>query len=246
MAGHKRAAAAQPTQFDASALLAQSTPHIDLNLPSLRAAHKDFLSAVSAFAARGTAEMARRADAHTAETRRLQERAQALEKETGSLKLAELALLDELKVEEAQRKEVEARRAEDARRTAALEETIAAEQAEVARYRALVGSLRREREAERATLQKQAQRVAHELEELENAIGLKIQGVAKHQLLFQFHCVRGSPSFVLDVSTKDYQVLTISPNVPTLPTLLAELNKSRNLSSFVRAIERAFRRIADA
>ena len=77
-----------------------------------------------------------------------------------------------------------------------LEETIAAEQAEVARYRALVSSSRRDREAERTTLQKQAQRVALELEEPENAIGLNIQGIAKHQLLFTGHLCNKSPFFL--------------------------------------------------
>jgi kinetochore protein Spc25 len=119
-----------------------------------------------------------------------------------------------------------------------------------------------EKEKERTTLSSLATRLSPELESLEHRICCVVEGVDESQLLFRLSRVDPTDptrelTFVLDLSTSSYKgvyastrffatthelssVLTISAPLPTLPRLLAQLEESGDIYTFVRDVRKAY------
>jgi len=120
-----------------------------------------------------------------------------------------------------------------------------------------------EREIERKTLAANAAPLSAELRACERVLGCIIEGVGPEQLLIRYSIKGGEGSrsmyevsFVLDVSSPSYKgascehdawmtyqhliVLTSTPLLPTLPTLLDQLNESRDVYTFIKRVRQAY------
>ncbi|KAI0683106.1 chromosome segregation protein Spc25-domain-containing protein, partial [Cytidiella melzeri] len=111
--------------------------------------------------------------------------------------------------------------------------------------RAVVLDLRRERDRERSILETYASRTAPELLECERGLQCCVEGIEKDKVLLRFtHIDKGNLdrefSVVIDVSSSVYKVPTTSPALPTLPILLDELNKSRDVYASIKQVRQAF------
>jgi hypothetical protein len=79
--------------YDLDSILSSSKPAIDLHLPAYEASVANFSRAIANFTARSAAEITQRRDAHDKELKRLDVRAQDMEKETENCKLKEIELI---------------------------------------------------------------------------------------------------------------------------------------------------------
>jgi hypothetical protein len=84
----------RPGQLNLTAILNSQHPTIDLHLPAYEASTRNFSQAIADFNNRATAEINQRREAHTAELKRLAERAQNIEKETNQCKIKEIELIE--------------------------------------------------------------------------------------------------------------------------------------------------------
>jgi kinetochore protein Spc25 len=79
--------------YDLDSILRSSKPVIDLHLPAYEASVTNFSRAIANFTARSVTEITQRRDAHDKELKRLDGRAQDMEKETENCKLKEIELI---------------------------------------------------------------------------------------------------------------------------------------------------------
>ncbi|KAH9975855.1 hypothetical protein BGW80DRAFT_1294882 [Lactifluus volemus] len=220
-------------QLNLAAILASQHPTIDLHLAQ--------------FNSLATAELNQRREAHTTELKRLNGRAQNIEKETNQCKVKEIELIEVLEHEREETKEVESAVAALRPHVAVQREASAALDADIEQYRARVAILRNERELERKTLDAQRAHVPEELRIFERALGCVIEGVGPDQLLIRYVLkdAQGSrstheASFVLDVSSPSYKVVTSTPLLPTLRTLLDQLNETLDIYTFIKHMREAY------
>jgi len=237
----------RPAQLNLVAILSAQAPTIDLHLPAYEASMRNFSQAIADFNTRAIAEINQRRGAHTTETKRLAERAQNVEKETNQCKMKEIELIGVLEREREETKEAESSLAAIRRQVASQHEAVAALDADIEQYRARVANLRKEREIERKTLASHAAPVSAELRACERGLRCIIEGVGPDQLLIRYSvkgdedsCSMHEVRFVLDVSSPSYKVLTSTPLLPTLPTLLDQLNESRDVYTFIKRVRQAY------
>lgn len=83
----------RPGQLNLATVLATQNPTIDLHLSAYEASARNFSQAFADFNARAIAEITQRREAHVAETKKIAERAQNMEKETNQCKLKEIELI---------------------------------------------------------------------------------------------------------------------------------------------------------
>jgi len=88
-----------------------------------------------------------------------------------------------------------------------------------------------------------------ELRTCEQRLRCIVEGIEKDQLLVRFSHLDKSDlerefSFVLDVSSRAYRVLTSTPLLPTLPIYVEQLNESRDVYAFIKQVRRAFEELA--
>jgi kinetochore protein Spc25 len=113
---------------------------------------------------------------------------------------------------------------------------------------------------ERKTLAANVAPLLAELRACERVLGCIIEGVGPEQLLIRYSIKGGDSmyeaSFVLDVSSPSYKgascehdawmtyqyliVLTSTPLLPTLPTLLDHLTESRDVYTFIKRVRQAY------
>ncbi|KAL0578253.1 kinetochore-associated Ndc80 complex subunit spc25 [Marasmius crinis-equi] len=238
-------------QIDLNALLAQPNPHIDLKLDAYERDTKKFLKAVSTYKNNSIAQISDLRARGAAEKKKLQEKAQAIETETNNCKVLEIELNETLAREQAERREAETSAAKRKRELATLNDRCASMDAQIEEYRAIVSNLRRERNKERTTLTSHAARISPELDTCQQLLACVVEGVEKDQLLIRFTRVDESDldrefSFILDVSQPStYKVLTTSPPLPVLPSLVDELNASGDIYGFIIRIREAFDKLAN-
>ncbi|KAI0285927.1 hypothetical protein BGY98DRAFT_1087057 [Russula aff. rugulosa BPL654] len=229
----------RPGQINLAPILSAQPPTIDLHLPAYEASTRNFLQAIADFNSRAIAEINQRREAHTTEMNRLAERAQNVERETNQCKIKEIELIGVLERESEETKEAESSVAALRRQVASQREAIAALDADIEQYRARVANLRREREMERKTLIKHAVPISAELRACERRW--------PEQLLIRYSLMGGENSrsthevsFVLDVSSSSYKVLTSTPQLPMLPVLLDQLSESRDIFTFIKSVRQAY------
>ncbi|KAI0305964.1 hypothetical protein B0F90DRAFT_1694984, partial [Multifurca ochricompacta] len=226
----------RPSQINLSVILNSQTPTIDIHLPAYEASTRNFSQAIADFNNRAIAEINQRREAHNTELKRISERTQNIERETNQYKIKEIELIGVLEREREETKEAESSVAALRRQVAAQREAVAALDTDIEQYRARVANLRNERQLERKTLAMYAVPVSAELRACERALGCVIEGVGPDQLLIRYTLKGGEGlrstrevSFVLDVSSHSYKVITSTPLLPTLPILLDQLNESRDI-----------------
>ncbi|KAH9026532.1 hypothetical protein EDB85DRAFT_1979530, partial [Lactarius pseudohatsudake] len=233
-------------EHNLDAILNSSEPAIDLNLPAYETSVANFSRAIANFTARSIAEITQRRDAHDKELKRLEDRAQDVEKETEQCKLKEIELIALLKCEREETEEAESAVASLRRRVEAEREVLASTDANIQTLRARVANLRKERELERDTLAMHARPMSAEVRACERATGLVIEGVGPDQLLFRYTIKvdddsrsTHEASFVIDLSSQ-FKVLTSTPQLPTMPLLLDQLNDSGDVYTFIKRVRQAY------
>ncbi|KAF9264944.1 hypothetical protein L218DRAFT_972504 [Marasmius fiardii PR-910] len=238
-------------QIDLAALLASPNPHIDLKLDVYEKETKKFLKAVSTYKNNSIAQISDLRERGAAEKKKLQEKAQEIEAETNNCKVFEIELNETLAKEQAERRDAETSAAKRKRELAVLNERCSSLDTQIEEYRATVANLRRERNKERTTLTSYAARISPELEMCQKLLACVVEGIEKDQLLIRFTHIDDSDlgrefSFILDVSqSSTYKVLTTSPLLPILPSLVDNLNTSGDIYEFVIRIREAFHRLAN-
>ncbi|KAG6852560.1 hypothetical protein C0991_010932 [Blastosporella zonata] len=231
-------------QISLAPILASQTPTIDLRISSYHTSTSNFLKAVSAYKHRAITSLTALSSKHTAETKRLADKAHALDSETNQCKVREIEVVGALEREKEERKDAELQVAALKRQLASLKEKSQAIESDIEQYNAITDNLRRERQAERTTLHKHASIVSPEVSALEAALGCIIEGIEADRLLLRFfHISRASPdlecSLVLDVS-QGYKVVTASPPLPGLALLVNTLNETGQFYSFVRDLRMGY------
>ncbi|KAH9967352.1 hypothetical protein BC827DRAFT_1173592 [Russula dissimulans] len=237
----------RPGQLNLATILSNHPPTIDLHLPAYEASTRNFSQAIADFNGLAIAEISQRRDAHITETKKLTERAQNIEKETNQCKLEEIELIGVLEREREETKEAESSVAAFRRQVASQREALAGLDAEIEQYRARIANLRKEREMEKKTLDANAALLSVELRACERALGCVIEGVGPDQLLIRYSLKAGEDSrsihevsFVLDVTSTSYKVLTSTPLLPTLPILLDQLKESGDVYTFMKCVRQAY------
>ncbi|KAF8639392.1 hypothetical protein AX17_001517, partial [Amanita inopinata Kibby_2008] len=190
-------------------LLAQQNPHIDLKLEAYETSTRNFIKAVSNYKARAVAAISERRTQQAAEKKRISERSQAVEAETNQCKLRELDLVAELDREKEERKDAELAVAGFKRQLSSLRDRCTEINAEIDQYRAIVASMRREKNKECSTLTTYASRTAPDLAVCEKYLSCVFEGIEKDQLLIRFYGLNFATeqecSFVFDVSSSVYK-----------------------------------------
>ncbi|KAG7092192.1 hypothetical protein E1B28_008560 [Marasmius oreades] len=238
-------------QIDLATLLASPNPHVDLKLDVYEKETKGFLKAVSTYKNNSIAQISELRERGAAERKKLQEKAQAIEAETNNCKVLEIELNEILAKEHAERREAEASVAKRKRELAVLNERCSSMDVQIEEYRAIVANLRRERSKERTTLTSYAARISPELEVCQTLLACVVEGVEKDQLLIRFTHIDDSDlerefSFILDVAQPSiYKVLTTSPPLPVLASLVDNLNASGDIYGFIIRIREAFDKLAN-
>jgi len=172
-----------------------------------------------------------------------------------------------LQREQEEKREAEQSVASYKRQLGSLREKIASIDVEIEQYRAATANLRRgelpcilchsltdhmdilEKNKERSTLDAHAAYASPELRTCEQRLRCIVEGIEKYQLLVRFSHLDKSDlerefSFVLDVSSRAYRVLTSTPLLPTLPIYVEQLNESRDVYAFIKQVRRAFEELA--
>ncbi|KDQ54998.1 hypothetical protein JAAARDRAFT_134528 [Jaapia argillacea MUCL 33604] len=232
-------------RLDLAAILATPNPQIDIKIKAYDDSTRSFLAAVSRYSNRAVAEITNRKNAHHSEKKRIADKTQQMQAETNQCKLKEIELINELEREQEENKEAESSVAALRRQLASIREQCALVDVEVEQYRTLTSNLRREKSKERSILDSHATRLSPELGACEIPLQCIIEGIDKDRLLFRFSHIDSSDlsrefSFVIDVSSRVYRVLTSTPVLPTLPILIDQLNESRDVYAFVKNIRLAF------
>ncbi|KAH7926225.1 hypothetical protein BV22DRAFT_1046249 [Leucogyrophana mollusca] len=237
--------AIRPAHIDLAAILAEPTPQIDLRLHAYDVSTGNFLKAVTNYTNRAIGEITKHRNAQEADKKKIADRAHAVETETNQCKLREIELLALLAKEQDEKRESEQSIASLRRQLASIRENCAAIDVEIEQYRAATSNLRREKDRERQTLSMHAAKTLPELTACQTRLRCVVEGVEKDLLLVRFShinkiAVHQEFSFVLDVSSRTYKVVTTTPVLPNLPILMSELNESRDIYRFIKLIRSAF------
>ncbi|KAK7033037.1 kinetochore protein spc25 [Favolaschia claudopus] len=232
-------------QIDLAAVLADPNPEIDLRVQALETSTRNFLKAVANYKTRTIANIADKRATHAAEKKRATERVSNLESETNQCKMQEIQLVADLQREAEERKEAELGVAAFKRQLTTLRERCTALDSQIEHYRAVSGNLEREKKDERENLGLTATQVAAQTEAMERRLGCVVEGVDKGQILVRMSKLDPSNperefTFVLDVSSNSYKVITATPSLAALPMLLAQLRESKDVMGFIKDVRQAY------
>ncbi|KAF9648531.1 hypothetical protein BDM02DRAFT_2240921 [Thelephora ganbajun] len=238
-------AASYRPRIDLAAILAAQNPQIDLRLDEYERSTRSFMNLVANYTKKTTTGVSGKTDAYNAEKVRLGEKTQTTKAEINQCKEAEIELVEVLQQEQEERKEMESAVNALKRRLASIREKCASVDAEIEQYRSMVVTLEREKEREENLLRSRAQEVNYKLRACEEILHGVIEGIADDQILVRFTHIDPSDldrefSLVIDVSSKTYKVPTSTPFLPTLPILVDELNRTRDLYNFIKQVWEAF------
>ncbi|KAF8180408.1 chromosome segregation protein Spc25-domain-containing protein [Pholiota molesta] len=237
-------------QVDLSAILSQQHPSIDLRVHNYENSTRNFIKALTSYKNRAIATISERRKHQAGEKKKILERTQAVEAETNQCKLREIELVAQLEREKEERKDAELSVAAFKRQLATLRDKIASVDADIEQYRALVQNLRKEKNKERSTLSSYASHVPPQSQTCEERLACKIEGVERDRLLVRF--ARLDPtdpereaSFVIDIATQTFKVITASPQLPSMNILVSNLNESRDIYAFIRDVRAAYKVLLD-
>ncbi|KAF8962286.1 chromosome segregation protein Spc25-domain-containing protein [Flammula alnicola] len=238
-------------QIDLAAVVSQQHPSIDLRVHTYDNSTRNFLKALTSYKNRAITTISDRRKHQASEKKKVVERTQAVESETNQCKLKEIDLVAQLEREKEERKDAELSVAAFKRQLAALRDKIASVDADIEQYRVLTQNLRREKNKERSTLSSHASHVSPESKSCEQRLACAIEGVEKDRLLVRFFRIDPSDlereaSFVIDIATQNFKVITSSPHLPSMAILVSNLNESRDIYTFIRDVRAAYKLLLDS
>ncbi|EPQ61172.1 hypothetical protein GLOTRDRAFT_113607 [Gloeophyllum trabeum ATCC 11539] len=239
-----------PSRLNLAAILASQNPYIDPKIEAYEASTRNFLKAVSSYGNRAVTEITNRKNAYVSEKKRIADKTQQIETEITDCKNREIELLKQLEKEQQETKEAESSVSALRKQLAAIRQKCASIDVELEQYRAVTANLRREKAKERSILETHAAGLLPELRACQDRLQCVVEGIDRDRLLFRFAAIdKTAPdreySFVLDVSSKIYKVITTTPLLPTLPILLDDLNETRDIYAFIAKMRHAFRDMSE-
>ncbi|KAG8923977.1 kinetochore-associated Ndc80 complex subunit spc25 [Tulasnella sp. 418] len=231
--------------FQLANVLQSNTPTLETGYDQCAMGQGAFMIALQNYVAKAKDEIKARKDTFNKRIQEDEERKKEIEKEVEECAVKEVKMIEQVQKEKVETAELEADVASLQKQESKIKELCARKDEEIEELKRKIfvtrGALNRDKEV----LNSYAKRTAREGRSLQELLGWTIEGVQKDMLLFRFTRIDPSDSerefsLVLDVSQRDYRVTTSTPLLPTLPTLLAELNESRQFYVFVRRIRGAF------
>ncbi|KAF9522731.1 chromosome segregation protein Spc25-domain-containing protein [Crepidotus variabilis] len=240
----------RPLQINLQVLLQQQHPTIDIGLQSYENSTRNFLKAVSNYKNRAMATIAERRKHQAQEKKRIVDKTQAVENETGQCKLKEIELVAQLEREKEERKDAELSVAAFKRQLATLKDKATSVEADIEQYTTLVQNLRREKGKDRSTLSAHASHIPPEIINLEKRLSCTVEGVQADRLLIRYFQLdptdaERDASFVLDISGQNFKVITASPHLQSMAILVNSLNESRDLYAFILNVRTAYTPLFD-
>ncbi|CCA77861.1 hypothetical protein PIIN_00507 [Serendipita indica DSM 11827] len=233
------------SSFNLNQVLDMDQPHIDINLPLLEKRMAVFKSSLGKYTTINQQEVINRRNLHLQEIEKLRvERAQ-IERDIQNYRMKEIALIQQLEAEKRERGNAEESVAHSNRQLRTLQERMAEAEQDAIRLDTVLKNLKNSKEKEKRQLEKQASQIGRDVLELEQLLGIQVQGAGNDILTIKFK--RLDPrdpdrtfSVTIDLSSSEYRVTEVSPVLPGLPTLLDSLNESKDLFAFLRRIRQAF------
>ncbi|KDR72538.1 hypothetical protein GALMADRAFT_252669 [Galerina marginata CBS 339.88] len=237
-------------QIDLAAILSQQHPSIDLRVQTYDNSTRNFLKALTNYKNRAITTISERRKHQASEKKKVAERIHTVEIETNQCKLKEIDLVAQLEREKEERKDAELSAAAFKRQLATLRDKCASVDTDIEQYRALTQNLRREKNKERSLLSSHSSHISPELRSCEERLSCAIEGVEKDRLLVRFLRVdptepQREASFVIDISSQTFKVITSSPHLPSMPILVNNLNDSQDIYAFIRDTRAAYQLLLD-
>ncbi|THH10896.1 hypothetical protein EW145_g1029 [Phellinidium pouzarii] len=234
-----------PRPIDLSAILESQQPVIDLRIKEFEHTTRRFLKAVAAYSSRAVDEIGQRRGRYATEVKRIAEKKTQVEAEINACKLKEIELMEVLEREQSERREAESAVSELKRQFATIKEKCASVDIEIDQYTDEINTFRRDKHKYMTVLDTHASRVSPELQDCEARLQFVLEGVGQDKLLFRFmHIDPIEPqrefSIVVDASSRLYKVPLSTPPIPTIPLLVDQLNKTRDLFLFVKNVRAQF------
>ncbi|PPQ66948.1 hypothetical protein CVT26_009979 [Gymnopilus dilepis] len=240
----------RPPPFDLAAVLSQPHPTVDLKSKELEERTRTFLKNLTNFKEKAINAITERRKHQSTEKKKILEKTRAVEAETNQCKLKEIELVAQLEREKEERKDAELSVAAFKRQLNTLRDKIASVDVDIEQYRVLTQNLRREKNKERSTLSSYNSHVFPELRSCEERLSCAIEGVEKDRLLVRFSRIdpaepEKEASFVIDIASETFKIITASPHLPVMPILVNKLNEFRDIYAFFRDVRAAYVQLLD-
>ncbi|KAF9480912.1 hypothetical protein BDN70DRAFT_876932 [Pholiota conissans] len=237
-------------QIDLPSILTQQQPSIDLRVHTYENSTRNFIKALTSYKNRAITTISERRKHQAGEKKKILERSQAVETETNQCKLREIDLVAQLEREKEERKDAELSVGAFKRQLATLRDKIASVDADIEQYRTQVQNLRKEKNKERSILSSHASHISPQTQTCEERLACRIEGIEKDRLLIRFARLDPSDpereaSFVIDIATQTFKVITASPHLPSMNILVSNLNESRDIYTFIRDVRAAYKVLLD-
>ncbi|KAH8118138.1 chromosome segregation protein Spc25-domain-containing protein [Phellopilus nigrolimitatus] len=234
-----------PRPIDLSAILESQQPVIDLHIKDFEHTTRRFLKAVATYSSRALEEIGQRRVRHAAELKRIAEKKTQVEAEVTACKHKEIELMEVLEREQAERREAESAVSDLKRQLASIKEKCVSVDVELDQraYYTLYDD--RHKRKDMTTLDTNASRVSPELRECEARLQFALEGVERDKLLIRFMQIDPAEpqrefSIVIDTSARVYKVPLTTPPIPTIPLLVDQMNRSRDLFAFIKDVRAQF------
>ncbi|KAG9001106.1 kinetochore-associated Ndc80 complex subunit spc25 [Tulasnella sp. JGI-2019a] len=226
-------------------LLKGANPTIDTHYNQCGLMLKEFTNAIQSHVAKAKEEIKSRKDSHMKKMVEAEETMKETEKEIHELGLKEAKMIELVKHERAEILELEGHVASLEKQKANTEEEIARREDDIQEVKKKIISRKGVLSRDKEILYMYAKMTAREAQGLQSALGWIVEGVQQDLLLFRFTRIDPEEpekefTIVLDISTRSYRVTSSEPLLAVMPTLVDELNASRQFYDFARKLREAF------
>nr|ODN89080.1 hypothetical protein L203_02491 [Cryptococcus depauperatus CBS 7841] len=214
-------------------------PTLDLRWEPFQKHIEGFLNAIDAYTQAARTEIIARASDHMANIRELKADQEEMERRIQAEREREGEMLANLEQERHTIADLDASLSHLRASLDKTKEQSTNLEAELQAVKREVTLERTEKERQRNVLNQMRDRDTFELQQLEEALGWRVEGINQDQLLMRFTLVDPEEparefSIILDVSKHDYRIPSCDPPIPSLPELLRQLNSDRDISAFVK------------
>ncbi|KAG8836295.1 kinetochore-associated Ndc80 complex subunit spc25 [Serendipita sp. 399] len=242
-------------------VLSMDQPYIDINIPAMDKRTTAFRAALGKYTAQNQQEITKRRHQYVHEVEGLRVERSRLEQDIQRHRLEEINLAKQLEEERQERKKAEDMVVHSNRQLKSLKNRLGSTEEEAKRSETALKLLRKSKEKEKSQLEKQAFQVARDVLELERILGISIRGTGSMSqprkdfplsdsflgdiltVVFTQLDPRAPErefSLIIDLSMQEYRVPEVTPPLTILPSLIEELNATRDLFVFLRRIRKAF------
>ncbi|ORX38516.1 putative kinetochore protein SPC25 [Kockovaella imperatae] len=223
-----------------------SSPNVDLAWEPFQSTVELFLKAIDGYVHNAKTEIVIRAKGHSDSVKILKSNKEEMERRIQAEREKEREMLSELESERQIVADLNSSLSHLQRSLAKVREESAMIESDLAAVKKEVSKHESDQERQKSTLQDMKARDEVELQGLEEAIGLKVDGVRDGVILMRFTLLDPAEpgrefSLLLDVSGTDYAVPNCSPTLSALPEVVRQLNTDRNIVDFIRKVRKAFR-----